>query len=358
VGTEAGFYQGSSFVNSFNLTHFFNVLFNYNKAAFPTYIFHESYHFIDRYSILTDGHHQNFWYVLKNSNLVTIISALLQCSLFVFLLKKIKPFITWKNIGLSASIVFIFTFCVHILLAVTEKYQGTPYWRSVSGYISTYYSYFCITLFIGLLVYAGVKLSYKIQWLKNIVIGFFTCLLFYTVIIIGYNNDHLSRAWQRSQNKFTMMDKALEKGFFDGIPEDALIYAKDMTPLDDFGAGFVYPAASKDYLQVKTGNTFNIHTNFANFVQEFQTNQPQYIYLICNYDSPKNSDILLVVSRLNYETITVEDEEKMLNSATSNEAKVFVRRKNEEIKTFDFQSGEPFQINNFSISTIGFFDKQ
>jgi len=395
VETETRFYIGSIFVKDFNFKNFFTVLWNYNRAAFPTYMYHESFTTISIFSLLPDGHQHNFWYILKNSQIQSIINSLLQCYLFAFLLNKVKLSISWKKIGIGTLIAMLFTFSVHILLAITEKYQVRPYWRDLNGYVTTFYSYFCITLLVGFIAYACVKISCTIKWLKISIIGMFTFLIFCIIIIISYSNDHQSRAWQQDQNKLTVMDKALSNGVY----ENTLIYAKGLNSHQD-GYGLGFSSFWKDYLFVKMGKNFNIHTLFNSFENELIKNPQQDIYYICYFDSPKTQDVLLVLSKINNESIKLEEGKNLFNNATANEAKVYyysankdfifqfvvpqcseeskvvinneirnisnginaIRIENDNKKkavvSFTLKSDSPFLVKSFAVSNIGFVNEE
>lgn len=402
IQDEAGFYTGSSFVEDFKLRNFFTVLWNYNKAAFPTYIYHYFRNVIEMFSLLPEGHQHNFGYMLTHSSIMAIINAFIQCFILVFLLNRTKPTISWQKAGLGFLIVFLFTFSVHILVAVSEKYQASDYWRNVSGYITTYYSYFCITLLIGFVIYASIKISYNYKWIHKILIGGFALLVFCISIMISYSNEHLSRAWQQSQNRFIMMDKVLEKGILSKISENSITYAGEMNPsLYDFGLGICgYPTAWKDYISAKTGKELNIHSLRENFEENILQLPQQSIYYVNYFDSPKTQDILLVLSKIDSNSIKYNCKEKMLDEMTSRETTVYYlssckeftfefyipeckhdstvfindtgfkvsrglnaitidnKNKKEEITSFSVKSSEAFSAKDFSVSSIGHLETE
>ncbi len=403
INNERGYYSGSSFVQDFNIHHFLEVLINYNKASLPTKMYHEFRSIIEMYSLLQGGHRHNFWYILQNSTLITILNSIIQSFLFVSIVLKIKSTISWKKAGMAFLILLLLTFSVHILLGLTDKYQGSDYWRNVSGYVTTYYSYFCITTLIGFVIYACIKAFYSNKYLKNLTIGVFSVVIFGLSIMMGYTNEHLSRAWQQSQNKFNIMDKVLEKRIFDKIPKNATIYTGELNPsLYDFGLGICsYPSSWKDYVFLKTGKKLNIYTLLDDFKHNLLQDSLQHVYYISLYDTPKNQDVLLVLSKINNNSIKKNEEETMLSAITANEADVYYyspnkefifefyipkckqdssfvfinnvnykvyqglnairinnMNKKEEITLFTIKSSEPFLAKSFSISTIGDLDTE
>ena len=401
VQTESGFYYGSSFAKDFSFDNFFKFLWNPNKSAFPTYVYHRQQAIIQHNSLLATGHQHNFWYLLTNSQATAIVNALIQCFLFCVLAFSIKPNISWKKVGVTALILSTFIFAVNILIAISEKYNAFHY--GLDGYITTYYSHFCITLFIALIAYSCLKLGYKNRYLKASVITIFTLLCFCASIIIGYTNDHLSRDWQLSHGKHAMMDMLIKNGAFDEISNDAVIY------MDNFNQTYsklernAYSSTSifwNYFIQIKTNRKLNVITGFESFKKQIEANSQRDIYFISKYEAQKSSDILLVWSKIDLNSIDFENEETAFATAVANEATVFYYSANKEftfrfvisqcsqeamitvnnqmqksvcginairientkkskaITSFTLQSDDPFLVRDFAVSNIGFVNEE
>lgn len=396
------YYDGSSVATDFSLTNFFRVLYNYNKSAVPTYIYHDFRGTIEMHSTLAGGHQHNFWYMLKNLPISMFVNTLLQCFLFLFLFSKMKNTISWKKIGISVFVIGLLTFSVHILLGISEKYNQSGYWNNVDGYVTTFYSYFCITLLIAFFMYACMKACYNIKWLRVTIIAVFTVSLFYASIIIGYSNVHLSRAWERSQDRFSIIDKVLEKDILQNIPEGAIVYAGDIThSLYDFGSGLGGRNFSwRDYIFLKTNRELDFYTNFERFRNAVEKKSEQDVYCITKYDNPKSKDILLTLSKIEKASLNIDNEENMYQYSVSSETMIYYCSPNktfmfqfyipdcsndpiitidnkqyssnckmntiiiensnnkEEITSFKLKSTQPFLIKTFMVSTIGYIDSE
>jgi len=396
VQTENGFYVGSTFAENFSISNFFNAISSFNGVAMPTYVYHHKQSSIEANSLLVAGHQYNFLYILKNSQPASIVNALIQCFLFGFLFSEMKPSISWKKIGAGILIILVFAFAVHAIVALSEKYNAEFY--RMDGYVTTYYSYFCITALIMFFAYACLKASYENKYVKTVVIAAFTLFFFYISIIINYSNDHLSRDWQLSRGKHLMMEKVILEGLFDDISENAIIYMGNYNQtFSTFGHDIYasHPNFWTDYITTKTQKQLNVHINFENFRNSVQTDFLQEIYYITKYEARKSSDILLILSRVNSSSINFEDEESALVTAVTNEAKVYYYSANKEfiflfvipqcsqestitihnttlnascginvlrivnenkkkaITSFTLKSDDPFSVKDFAISNIG-----
>jgi hypothetical protein len=401
IQTENGFYDGATIAKDFNFSNFFKIIWNPNKSAFPTHIYHRRQAYIEYNSLLTTGHQQNFWYVLAHSQAVSVVNATIQCLLFCFLFCNIKPNISWKKIGTGALIAFVLLFVVNFLMAISEKYNAVEY--GLDGYVTTYYSYFCVTFFIALLAYSCLKLGCRNKYVKNAVIAVFAFLFFCISIIIGYTNDHLSRDWQLSHGKHAMMKQLIEEGVFDEISDDAIIYMDNFNQTSSILGRSLYSSHSdfwSSYIHIKTNRKLNIFSDFESLKNRLQGNTPQEIYYITKYETLKSQDILLIMSKLNSNSINFENEEIAFDTATANEATVYYHsanknfifqfvipqcsqdatvtvdnqtqktncginaiqidseNKKKEIISFTFKSDDPFLVKNFAISNIGFVDEE
>jgi len=397
VQTENGFYYGTTIAKKFNFDHFFQFIWNPNKAAFPTFVYHKLQGCINANSLLATGHQHNFWYLIKNSQAISLVNALIQCFLFCFLFGKMKPTISWKKIGIGVLTVFILMFAVNFLMAISEKYNALYY--NMDGYVTTYYLYFCVTLFIALLAYACFKLGYQNKYIRTAVVAVFAFLIFCISIIIGYSNDHLSRDWQHAHSGHLMMEKLIEKDAFDAISDNAIIYMDNYNQSVSKLGNNLYSSHSyfwTSYIHIKTHRLFNIHTNFENFKNDVQADPQRDIYYITKYEAQKSSDILLVLSKVNSNSIDFENEETtfaneaevyyysankdfifqfvipqcsdestiMINneiqkaSSGINAIRIENMNKKKAITTFTLKSDDAFLVKNFAISNIGGIDEK
>lgn len=398
IQTDEEFYAGSSFAKNFSIANFFKILWNYNKAAFPTFVYHASQDIINQNSLLIEGHQHNFWYILRNSPTIVIINAILQGVVFFFLCKDIKTNISWRKIGFSVLIVTIISFSAHILLACSEKYNASG-WHTHNGYVTTFYSYFCITLIIGLIIYAFLKLFYRNKYMRYVALFLCTLVLFLVSVIIGYSNEHLSQDWQKSQNRFILVDEALKANLFETIDSNAFVYDAQLSKTISKTGHWICDGGFrwKDYVFIKSGQKIDLSSNLNRMQEQIQNNPQQEIYYIARYEDVKSMDALLVLSKIEDNTsINFDDVENPFGNAVSKSAIVYYysvnkhfrfefvvpqlqqtsafyinnqeygyvnqgvnileyqnERKKEKITTFTLKCEEPFLVDDFLISTLG-----
>jgi hypothetical protein len=400
----ANIYVGTTFAAHFNISNFFKILWNYNLATIPTCIYHCAQRVIDANSLSLTGHQPNIWYIITHTNLASLVNTLLQCFVFFLICHKMNNKISWKKIGLAAITLLLLSFSVHILLGLSEKHNASAEWTSQKSYITTFFSYFFITLLIGIAIYAGIKACSKVKWLKRGFIIVLTSIFFIASIIIGYSNDHLSRDYEHCQNNFTMVDKVLKKGIFNDISEDAIIYSKDLSSSSSAMVNATYlhasPSVWRNYIFAKTRKIWDIN-NSIEYIQEKISDSFQHdLYYIAYYDSYKTRDMMLVLSKINNESIHPDEGENMFYNATADEAKVYYysnekqftlsffipecgegasffindveqkamqgtnvitlnnTNKREEVTFFTLKSEHPFSVKRFMISHFVFPDTQ
>ncbi len=371
IQTNEGFYEGSSFAKDFSIANFFKILWNYNKAAFPTFVYHASQDVISQNSLLEAGHQHNFWYILRNSPIIVIVNAILQCIVFFFLCKEMKPNISWKKIGFGILVVALISISAHILLACSEKYNTTS-WHKHNGYVTTFYSYFCVTLIIGLTIYACIKACYRNNYLKYSILSLFTIILFCVSIIIGYSNDHLSRDWQKSQNRFVLVDQLVKENIFDAIDSNAIIFDAELSKTISCSGYWICDGGFrwKDYIFIKTGKKFNLTPDVNTIKEQMELNPQQEIYYIAKYETAKNTDVLVALSKIDdNSSIDFENEENPFWKATSKTARVYYYSayKNfmfgfvlpeADLQTAIYVNDEQYSIGKKGMNIIEIYNKQ
>ena len=362
------FYTGTNFASEFSFLNFFKIITNYTRAALPTFTYFDSQGIIAANSLLETGHQNNFWYILTHTKISSLVNTLLQCFVFFFLCNKMDDKISWKKIRISFIVSVLIFFFIHTFIGISEKYNSDIWWVNLRGYVTTFYSYFCIVLFLGLLFYSAIKACYKNTWIKKSVIGFFTILLFFISILIGYSNEHLSRDWQRGQTSLKIFDEVLKKGIFDELPDDAVVYSAQLHSTSSIMASQIYNKSTiiwRYYLYAKTKQTRILCDDMNDFQENFTKNAQRDFYYITKYEAPTSNDILLILLKLNPNSLLVSNgEENIFKHATATQANVYYYS-NEKQFTFSFfipeySLGSSFYINGiareathgFNIATI------
>jgi len=106
----------------------------------------------------------------------------------------------------------------------------------------------------------------------------------------------------------------------------------------------------RNFVYVKTRKQMNIYDKIEDVREKFSENTQQEIYYISHYDSPKTQDILLILSKINNESINTDEGTNMFYNATSNEAIMYQYSPHNENEIFTFKSEQPFFVQRFMAS--------
>lgn len=352
IRTPDGFYNGSSFANDFNWSNFYKILLKYNNAALPTKVFNLNQDIISANSLLVEGHKNNFWYILTHSSLLWIINAIIQSILFFFILIKNKTAITWKKIGFGILFSFLFAIFSHFLVAIADKYNSE--YSYLNGYVTTFYSYFGITLSFTLALFGLYKIASKKRWLQYPVLAIMISLVFYISIMTSYSNDHLSRDWQHSQNRFNLINEMSQEKVFDRIPEHSLIYSPDLYETCSFsGRNICYQNLKWEvYIELKSGRKYTVCRNPEEMQKKIIENPQAAIYRFIKRENIKNNDLLAVIANVEKNSLNMQDPQNMFSRSICNEAAIYIySKKNQFTINYNIIGSDTLLPKLYSCST-------
>ena len=349
-------YEGSSFVEHFNIKNFLLIIIKFNFVFIPQKILDSNEYIFNNASTIETLHNSNFWYILKNSNLTTIINVIIQCFVYALLFFKMKTNISWKKIFYTTVVCVLFALSSHVLIAISEKYND-PWWTTYHiGYVTSFFSYFPIMSVVGLFFYSLLKLFDKIKILKYIFIPIFLSCIVYNLIIIGYMNDHFARQCQQVNSKFEIIDKMAKRDVFNKIPENSIIMSPNF--YNDSGV-FFNNYKWKKYAKIRTNKNFVFCRNNEDFIGAITQNKDANKYYLTLNFSKINKDWLVVLSDINNETLQIDSVNNTVNNLFSNNAEVFYYS---AFKDFNFHfhslSESTYQINDNSIQKANIGNNQ
>ncbi|MDD2386651.1 MAG: hypothetical protein PHP52_07690 [Bacteroidales bacterium] len=354
---ETEIYHGSSFAKNFSFANYFSLITNLTKTILPTNLYHLSQNYIIQNSLSSGGHINNFWHILQNSNLLSIINTIIQMALFVFIALRFNKNISYKKILIGILVAFLFTISAHSILGLSEKYNAIEN-ATIKGYVTSYFAYFGVWLIILLMSYLLIKLTHKIKYIKYAVIVVLSLGLGYVSIITSYSNDHLSRGWKKSQLRFTLLDDLLKEGAFDNVENGSIIYSPEIQNSDPLG-GLL---AEQDfdwatYIQLKSQRDFYVAKNPKNLTLLAEQNPEAKIYRFIKTHTQKNTNFMFVIAEINKSTINFESMEDQFITATCNKADIHYYSptkdfmfsfypKNSENKTAIINNCDYIKLNN------------
>lgn len=291
-------YEGAALSANFSLSHFFRIIYQCTIYTLPGRIYSLDTAMVAENSLFIAGHYDNLFFILTHASAVAYINALIQCGILWFLTYKTDfQKLSWKKILIGILVALVFAFSAHTLIAIADKYNADWY-RSMKAYVTTFYSYFGMMLAIALVVGASLKAVSSATVKKIIVLGW-CVLLFGFSIVNTYSNEHLSRAWERSQNRMTVIQLMAQDGFFEKIPEGALIYTEALHHTSDLG--FSICDNTYDFeknINWRANKDYQFAQNYQGLFDKMADYPDAPMYFIQAVESQKNNELLLVFSHI------------------------------------------------------------
>jgi hypothetical protein len=229
-------YPGAKVAADFNLGTFFKLLgsLTFNNLPGWLYTLPRTRSLVAENSLLFGGHGDSVWFMLTHATAVAYVNALVISGILWFLLKRFDfDNISWKALALGILAALVFAVSANVLVAASEKYNA-EWAMSLEGYVTSFFSYFGVMLALALVVVATLKLSRSAALQKALCVCWCVALFCFAVVNY-YLNDHLSRAWMKSENRITMLRLINDEGFFNKLPDNALIYSESLHHTSEHG---------------------------------------------------------------------------------------------------------------------------
>ena len=223
-------YSGARVAGNLDTGTFFKLLGSLTFYNLPGWIYslEKTKSIVAENSLLLGGHGDGLWFMLTHAPVVAYVNALVQCGILWFLVRRHNfGKVSWKAVILGIFVALVFAISANVLIAMTEKYNSEWSAMSLEAYVTSFFSYFGVMLAIALLVVATLK-SFQSAVIQRVVCVCWCVALFCCSVVNYYVNDHLSRAWMKSENRFTMLRLINDEGFFNGLPDNALIYSEPL----------------------------------------------------------------------------------------------------------------------------------
>ncbi len=294
---EMNTYNGAQLADgdNFSLNKFFRIVTRLTLVALPGHNYFHSKSIIAENSLLLRGLYNNPGYMLTHSSAIVIVNALLQSILFVLLCRRMDMRqYSWRKLLAVLAGALFFAFSANALVAVTPKYQEWSPW--IRGYVTSFYSYFGVALAMAVLVALTLKMVSRPKW-NRLIRGSWTILIFFFAVLIGSSNEHLSREWQRSQNRFVVVDEMARSGYFDTLPDDALIYTSALHSTSNT-ASYICESSRdvENYIDLRARRKFHYASDSASLSQKKAELPSSPCYIFGARESKKANELLVAVA--------------------------------------------------------------
>lgn len=291
-------YGGIALAGNFSISHFFTIL---NKCTF--YVFPGRIHYLNLEritinSLSINGFYNNFLFILGHASALAYVNALIQCLILYFLIQSIDTQrISWKQIIISVIVAGLVAYLSHVLIAISEKYNAEWYgW--MEGYVTSFYSYFGIMFMFAMIVVAGIK-AFKSGAPKFIFSLLICCTFFYFSVENTFTNEHLSREWQKSQNRIKVLDLMSAENYFQTIPEGAIIYTEDIHNTSFIGLMLCNGTRDfENFIALKSHRSYLFAINERELIQLSKEHPDRPIYYMQTTESKKNCELLMACSHI------------------------------------------------------------
>ena len=294
---EVAFYSGASLSDGrgFDMGKFFRVIVRCTTVALPGQNYFLSKHMVADNALSLSGFRNNPWFILTHSSVSVVVTALLQSGLLVWILRRSKfENTSWHRLAAIFFGALLFAFSANALIAVTPKYQDWSSW--LWGYVTSFYSFFGIAAALGALVAITVKLVRHVLW-RRVVCGLWTFLFFFTSVIIGFGNEHLSREWQRSQLRFVAIDEMAEDGAFDDLPANALLYTEGLHTISSTSYAITEGTMDmENYIELRSGRKFDYAIDSASYAEKLAENPDAPCFHINAITTQKSNELLVSIA--------------------------------------------------------------
>ena len=249
-------YNGTVLAHDFSFSHFCQILWHCTTIVLPGMNFLMEQSTLVFNSPLLGGYTPNLFFALTHAPVHVYVLAVLTCLLFVYYIDRNEIRIPRAKLIKGIVIAVALSFLSHALIAATERHNADWYsW--MRGYSTSFYALFGMTLAILLLLFGIIQACRPHKWLYRIALTGATALMFAAVVLTGLSNDHISREWQRSQNRFAVLDELAKSNYFKHIPDGAILYAPDLQQSINWGIHINRPPQFIErYLCVRSGKQY------------------------------------------------------------------------------------------------------
>ena len=259
-------YDGASFSDSFSLKNFFNILKNCTNLAVPG-IYHSRT--LAEHSLQFAGQPRGMLYPLISSSTGVYLNAIVQSILLWWLTRKnYWQQLTGKRLITGAIFTTIAMFMAHSLIGISKKYNQDYFW--MTGYVTSFYSYFCIAALIAIAITAALKYSQnkpKIQLAIRVLLCAATLII---STVSNYHNENMARIWSHYQRQFEAIDHLANNSAFEQMPDNAIHYTESLHNNTIFNRNNSF----ENYIELRIGHNFRHIAKSPEQLRDLQVQHP------------------------------------------------------------------------------------
>ena len=198
-------YDGNTLATKIDLYNVLKLIHNFNSSAFPMHTYFKNR---SVFSAFDPNFKNSLLYVLSHLSFQEVLKPILLSSLVYFSLTKTPiHLLTLKRSLLIFFGSIIMCYAQNLLFGFTQKYNQDVY--TLDGYVTTYHSFFGISLaIIVLLVYPATRIKKGV--IKKIYFLGIGIIFFVITSLIYYYNKVLSKDLQIVHHKFQLVNALMQ----------------------------------------------------------------------------------------------------------------------------------------------------
>lgn len=290
-------YDGSSFAHPLNWKNFFLILKRCTFAVAPLHQFRHGFEVMSVNSQAAIGHFQSIRFALTHASLAAYVNGAMVAFVFAYLLEKSNDRMSWRAIGITLFAALTFAFSAHLLIAVSMKYNLE--WGSwMAGYVTSFYSYFGVILALLLIGYALHRLSYNIKYLRRTIGVVLTMAVFGVVVIDTFTNEHIAHDWERSQQRFRIVDEMIDNNAFAQMKDSDILYCPSLYYSGFWGYELFGEERNRwsEYVFLKSGKRISECANEQNLKELLAQDTLRLVYYLDLKESKTHNDMLVTMA--------------------------------------------------------------
>lgn len=296
-------YDGNTIAHPINWENFKNIIYKCTICVAPLQQYRYGFDVMSANSQSLFGHNHDYTFILAHASLIAYINGLAVCFLATITLKKFKNKISWKAIAVVIPAALLFAFSAHLLIAVTSKYNLE--WGSwIFGYVTSFFSYFGIILALLFVGYTLYKLVFHIKYARIAVGSALVLVLFGTVVIDTFTNEHFAHEWSRSHQRFDILDEMIEDKAFSQMRETDVLFCPSMYTSGLWGHGLFGNERTRlsKFIFLKSGNNITECSDLQSLKDLLSQDSTRQVVLLDLKEGTTHNDMLVTMAYIKPES--------------------------------------------------------
>ena len=292
-------YDGSNLAaKGTSISSFFLVLWKLAYSSIPLTIYETSRTIFQERSELIGGYSSNLLRIMLNAHVEWIAKGILVAFCGYYLLMK-APKIRIPALLKYSAMAILLVFVPHIPLALTEKYIFYVGQSGMIGYVTTFFSFFGVVLFVSVLLSFMVNLLNFNRMMKRFGVMILLFLLFICSVVTDFSNYTIAKDIRSANLRFFAIDEFCKTDEFKSLPREAPCYGKSLWDNPSSSAASLTEQGFdwQEYFSVRGRNGLPVCRDEKSLLDYAREHSIAPCYLVLR-QAEKSEDVLLAFAKL------------------------------------------------------------